>query len=880
MNFLIKARIRLSIEFRFRPQNLRKPRTREIIIMPLNRLVDSGQQIQPPPDIQRTTFSLDAIARFVCNTWEEINAAQAGGQFDAVVIGSGMYGAYTATKLFEFGKELPQKPRILVLEAGPFLISEHFQNLTRLGDLFNSVLEPLVEPNSQGRNIAEPSNYAGANRFNDHHRCVGGKSLFWGGWTPRLTEEDLKQWPKDVVEYLLLKNQPDGYEYVEREIGTWPIADFINGDLFDILKGRAKDVLNKVPSLTTVQDPPIAVAGQSPGSGLFSMDKFSSLPLLLDAIREASGQNDANRRLFLVPNAEVIKLETTNGVVTQIVVALKNPLEPQNKSQARIVRLDIKPSAAVILAGNTVNSTRLALNSFLRPKALLPHSELIGRNLMVHVRGNFIWRIARTALGVPPTLEKELQTAALHIPGSTQTEKGKGQFHFQFYAAPNVNTPAFENAPENPEEFLYRAVPNIEEFEKILAAQTSGTIDNKIVIGIRTCGETFGDRATPVGNNPNVSWINVNPFGGTGDDVYFENGRELRIPKAFVNLVEIPADKQVRDAQSEAAFAFIEALAGQPKGSATKKDPNAPIEFLPREDGKQEDGIGTTYHESGTLWMGTDYTQSVTDVNGRFHHISNAYCVDQSIFPTVGSANPVPTGLALSRKIARSIIERYTSVDNVSNEQGFEILYRGNFKADGWEIAANGSQNFFDVQNQGFPVLGAGVDNKNVGLGILWFTHKKFKNFILKLDWQAFDIEANSGIFLRMPEPKVVDNNFYKSTIEIQIDERGHHYPNKVYGSPLHKTGAVYEVFPAQQWAAKILQRNGNPGYWNSYEIKVEGNVIEVKLNNQLVSAGTFSKLLGFNDPSQDNTKRSEGFIGLQCHTEVVQFRNIRIKEL
>jgi hypothetical protein len=407
---------------------------------------------------------------------------------------------------------------------------------------------------------------------------------------------------------------------------------------------------------------------------------------------------------------------------------------------------------------------------------------------------------------------------------------------------------------------------------------------NKVVIGIRTCGETFGDKTTPIGN-PNSSWISVNPFGGTGDDVYFENGQELRVPKVFVNLVETPADKQVRDAQSEAAFAFIEALAGQPRGSATNEDPNAAIEFFfAREEdrpSKGEDGIGTTYHESGTLWMGTDYTTSVTDVNGRFHHVSNAYCVDQSIFPTVGSANPVPTGLTLSRKIARSIIERHTSVQVVSDEQGFETLYRGNFKADGWEIVASGSQNFFDVQNQSIPVLGAGVGDKSAGVGVVWFTRKKFKNFILKLEWKAFDIEANSGIFLRMPEPQALDQSFYDSTIEIQIDERGYDFSNNVYGSPLHKTGAVYEALPAQRWAAKVLSpRNDNTGYWNSYEIRVEGNEIEVKLNDQLVSAGILNELLGFDDPSVGKKKRSQGFIGLQCHTEVVQFCNIRIKEL
>ena len=84
--------------------------------MPLNRLADSGQGFGTAPDIQTTTFSIDAIARFVCNTWDEIVAAEKGGQFDVVVVGSGMYGAYCATKIFEFTQNFGafsrrQKPR-------------------------------------------------------------------------------------------------------------------------------------------------------------------------------------------------------------------------------------------------------------------------------------------------------------------------------------------------------------------------------------------------------------------------------------------------------------------------------------------------------------------------------------------------------------------------------------------------------------------------------------------------------------------------------------------------------------------------------------------------------------------------------------------------
>ncbi|MEM8780685.1 MAG: family 16 glycoside hydrolase [Cyanobacteria bacterium P01_G01_bin.49] len=846
--------------------------------MTLNRLVDSGQPIQTTPDVQRTTFSLDGIARFVCNTWEEVLAAQTGGQFDVIVIGSGMYGAYTAAKLFEFGRRmdnLNEAPRILVLESGPFLITEHVQNLTRIGNIGSLVLENLVDPDQTN----EPS-------FVPHHRCVGGKSLFWGGWTPRLVAEDLDKvdetgdrlWPEDVKDYLFQKDQPDGYEYIEREIGANPVQDFIRGPLFDGLRTRSEQIVqnNTIPILNGVLPPPIAVQGEAPGSGLFSLDKFSSLPLLLDCIREASEQSDALRKLFLVPYAKVLKLETFQGRVTQVVVGLVDPSDPQDNSKVRVVRLDLKSSASVVIAGNTINSTRLALNSFPRPPQLAPTGELMGRNLMFHVRGNFVWRVDRNALGLPPNDPTQIRTSALHITGSTPTAKGAGQFHFQFYAAPNMDTAAFPFAGNNPEEFLYRMVPNLEDVESILEAQKG--LGDRVVIGIRTVGETFGDRTSPVGSNPNVSWMSVNPFGGNGDEVYFENGQELRIPKAFVNLVETNEDQAVRNTQSQTAFTFVEALANQPPGSGTVQDPDRPIEFL----FGNEDGIGTTYHESGTLWMGTDYTKSVTDANGRFHHVANAYCVDQAIFSTSGSANPVPTGIALSRKIARSLINRFTSAEFTPSESGFETLYNGDFAADGWEVISGGSGNFFDIPDQLYPVLGAGLGNQTVSLGVLRYTRRTYQDFILKLDWKAFDIEANSGIFLRMPEPTGLTDQFYDSTIEVQIDEQGFDFSNNIYGSPLHKTGAVYEVFPAQRWAAKVIPpRNaGQSSYWNTYEIKVQGDEIEVKLNGLLVSQGKFPNLLPFEAPSNGQTKRTEGYIGLQCHTEVVQFRNIRIQAL
>src|SRR5438874_9475819 len=89
----------------------------------INRLLESTQ----PADVQETTFSIDVLGRYVCSTWDE--AVNNGGvAFDVIVIGAGMFGAYCAEKMFR-----NSNLRVLVLEAGPFLVSEHVQNLARIG---------------------------------------------------------------------------------------------------------------------------------------------------------------------------------------------------------------------------------------------------------------------------------------------------------------------------------------------------------------------------------------------------------------------------------------------------------------------------------------------------------------------------------------------------------------------------------------------------------------------------------------------------------------------------------------------------------------------------------------------------------------------------
>ena len=169
--------------------------------------------------------------------------------------------------------------------------------------------------------------------------------------------------------------------------------------------------------------------------------------------------------------------------------------------------------------------------------------------------------------------------------------------------------------------------------------------------------------------------------------------------------------------------------------------------------------VGSTWHDSGTLFMGADPNRSVTDVNGHFHHITNAACVDQALFPTVGSANPVLTGLCLSRKVAETIVERFISERDLSSadiareeNEGFDFLLKGGniakwkpnhpkFTADRQPLVENGT--ILEVHGES-------------GLGVLFYDEASlFGDFELRLQWKAFlkpgtgDISANSGIFLR-----------------------------------------------------------------------------------------------------------------------------------
>lgn len=566
--------------------------------MPINQLIDSGRPITPPPDVQRTTLGLDVLGRFICNTWDEATANSTR-LFDAVIIGGGMFGGYCADKIYRLGASSGLK--ILVLDAGPFLVPSHVQNLPHVG---LNVPGPLLPANDPGiaRELVWGMPWRSNVPFIGQAYCVGGKSRYWGGWCPRLLASDLAAWPPTVAQYLV-----QNYPLMEQQTGVADDTEFIQGPLFNLLNQRISGAIaaNSIAHLDSAEVAPLAVQGQSPASGLFAFDKYSSVTLLIDAVRDAASQPDSQRRLFVVPNAHVTKLNVSNGVIGSISVNANGA----NRS------LPIKSNCGVILALGTVESTRLALRSF-PTSPNNPAVELMGRNLMAHWRSNIFVNINRSVFDPGGTLPNALQTSALLVRGSTPT----GKFHIQVTASADPSG--------NSDALLYTMIPDIDQLNATLANQRAGWIS----IGFRGVSQLFGDQTTAIPNSQG-RWINLSPY----------ESDEFGIPRAYVQLSSTPAEDALANAMDAAILSLSNQLAGNSAANLQIVSQN-------------RDGLGTTYHEAGTLWMGTNPSTSVTDTNGRFHNVQNAFCSDQSLFVTVGSVNPTLTGLVLSRKVSEAAV--------------------------------------------------------------------------------------------------------------------------------------------------------------------------------------------------------------------------------
>jgi hypothetical protein len=151
-----------------------------------------------------------------------------------------------------------------------------------------------------------------------------------------------------------------------------------------------------------------------------------------------------------------------------------------------------------------------------------------------------------------------------------------------------------------------------------------------------------------------------------------------------------------------------------------------------------------------------------------------------------------------------------------------------------------------------------GVTTGEGGMGLWWYSGKQFTNFVLRGEFIQEQDAADSGVFLRFPDPGEDPWNAVKQGHEVEIgDDKAE--------NPTWHTGSIYPFQAAITAAAKPA------GNWNRYEIVCRGPNYSARLNETLVTTWT------------DFTHRtSAGFIGLQNYNDgkTVRHRNLRVKEI
>jgi hypothetical protein len=754
---------------------------------------------------ETTTFTLDNMGRFLSNTLQEASdsaAVTVGGRprgFDVIVIGGGTFGAVIASRLLL--NDVTHSRRILVLEAGPFVLPEHFQNLPYLGSSTPDFRVPWDSHPALG--------YMGL-LFS-----IGGRSLAWGGWSPQMLSQEFKNWPNTVVTGLTSAY----FEQASDQIGATDSNDFIYGRLHLALRRQLFDGLASPTAaphaikLALLPDHPavryagleaagdlrmaagagVGASGGATGSaavtdeqlrtllgfnstdstpraemlnllkleaplavqsrtepGDFPFNKFSAVPELIKVARVAASETggvgtepDARKRLMIVPRCRVLDVitETQADNWVRVTGVRVKDLDGLEKVIALAPPSNGSQSAAVIALG-TIESTRLSLNTF-KDSLSWRAAQRMGKNLIAHLRSNLTIRIPISSLtSLPSSAMSSLQASALFVKGKATIGGEDRLFHLQITAS------GLNKLGQDSEAELFKKIPDTEQMDAMLRAT-----DTTVVITLRGIGEM-----TP--QNPD-SFVRLSPS-------RTEDGRSIAevtladVKTGSSNTAQSNIDKQTWDAMDaladEVALIFANGqpfeILGTAEGKtvpmpagATSADLRAAHPYANRRDAE-----GTTHHDAGTLWMGDDPATSVTNDFGRIHDTTNCYVAAPALFPSLGSPNPMLTSVALARRTADMLQANVLPRPVLPNaaSAGFTALFDGTvdtFKK--WQTA--GGLN----SGQGFALIGGEIVTYGSGdFSLLYYAPQAFDDYHLRLQFRAFDANnANSGVFVRFRDP-------------------------------------------------------------------------------------------------------------------------------
>jgi hypothetical protein len=198
--------------------------------------------------------------------------------------------------------------------------------------------------------------------------------------------------------------------------------------------------------------------------------------------------------------------------------------------------------------------------------------------------------------------------------------------------------------------------------------------------------------------------------------------------------------------------------------------------------------------------------------------------------------------------------KQHRAAKNDKNE--WQQLFNGK-DLSGWEHVGAGE---FVIEN--------GLLRTEGGMGLLWYTKRKFSDCVIRVVYKTSSPASNAGVFVRIADRPKDEWYAVHHGYEVQILDNRDEY---------HGTGAIYSLSRATAKAAKPV------GEWNTMEITLKGARIVVMLNG--VQVNDF-------DPKQPVPKREKdwepergprpeiGYIGIQNHDDYAQNTHVYFKEI
>jgi len=285
---------------------------------------------------------------------DPFSIAKATTNIDALVVGSGTAGVTTAIELAQNGLS------VVILEAGPFVLPSHvgstpFRSRGDITPQIHNLVRYRTAWSDRERyeeNVAAPLN-------NDAWSAVGGRTLFWGGCTPRFSRWDFADWPFSYDDFEEYYRKAERLMHVSGRSEKRP--PFFRGPAQDTILERCKQAGIAAEHAYLGIDTQESRNGYVPRGFDCAIDRLLRSGLLTREVTRG--------RIVVVPDTVAERVNHDGSQVTGLIAKGTG-----DDRRFRIV------ARQYVFAGGAIQSTRLALESGL--KDLHPH---VGTHVADHL---------------------------------------------------------------------------------------------------------------------------------------------------------------------------------------------------------------------------------------------------------------------------------------------------------------------------------------------------------------------------------------------------------------------------------------------------------------------------------------------------------------